>query len=529
MIYVYIVYLSLGVDLSPEAIKTVFNQYEIEQSGDELHLKPFDFKEDAVITCKIYTRKEMETADSFTDGLLGKVENSALQPIKRNWLAAQLYYSNVKVVFEVPKSIAHFVNFEHAMSIKKLCRSNYGLMRDHDGDLLANAFVNEQGEVENYSAVLYNPSTPPDSTTKPTRTLYAHTRIADAIFAAWPHHSKAFDDVYNLQKKLAAKTAAIPRIVMAEQAFYDGLYDLAIDYLKPIAPNKRTPKEAAILGMASYAQTYLNPNDVAGRQKAMELIQSVNGEGNADWHYALAYVLHITDPAKAAVHAQKTLDLGGGHKYNTSYLQRLVANRLEQVKRDQHIQDEVVRNNSGRLASKIPFNGFKHEDFWQDSEYAQGHYISPVQSDADFATRVADVKKRTGYKLPASYLHFMRQHNGGMPKLTFHATSSPTNWSDEGISVEGFYAVGNDVMYSLLGQYGTRFRIAEANYPDIGIYIADTPTAGHDMIALDYRFCGPDGEPAVVHVAQEDFFTITFIAKDFETFIKGLQENEEEE
>ena len=49
------------------------------------------------------------------------------------------------------------------------------------------------------------------------------------------------------------------------------------------------------------------------------------------------------------------------------------------------------------------------------------------------------------------------------------------------------------------------------------------------MIALDYRFCGPEGEPAVVHVAQEDWFAITFIAKDFETFINGLETPEDED
>lgn len=46
------------------------------------------------------------------------------------------------------------------------------------------------------------------------------------------------------------------------------------------------------------------------------------------------------------------------------------------------------------------------------------------------------------------------------------------------------------------------------------------------MIFLDYRKCGPTGEPSVVHVDQENDYKITFVAKDFESFIKGLTNGE---
>ncbi|MEV4500189.1 hypothetical protein AB0J84_31410, partial [Micromonospora arborensis] len=51
------------------------------------------------------------------------------------------------------------------------------------------------------------------------------------------------------------------------------------------------------------------------------------------------------------------------------------------------------------------------------------------------------------------------------------------------------------------------------------IYIADCPSAGHDMIALDYR---SPGEPTVVHVDQEWNYQITDLAPNFETFQTGL-------
>jgi hypothetical protein len=44
---------------------------------------------------------------------------------------------------------------------------------------------------------------------------------------------------------------------------------------------------------------------------------------------------------------------------------------------------------------------------------------------------------------------------------------------------------------------------------------------------LDYRACGKRGEPQVVYVDQEDNYSITVVAPDFETFIRGLVEESE--
>jgi hypothetical protein len=42
------------------------------------------------------------------------------------------------------------------------------------------------------------------------------------------------------------------------------------------------------------------------------------------------------------------------------------------------------------------------------------------------------------------------------------------------------------------------------------------------MIALDYRDCGPEGEPRVVHVDQARDYAVTFLAEDFARFVGGL-------
>jgi hypothetical protein len=80
-------------------------------------------------------------------------------------------------------------------------------------------------------------------------------------------------------------------------------------------------------------------------------------------------------------------------------------------------------------------------------------------------------------------------------------------------------AIGHSASFSLCGELGSAFWIAEWGYPDIGVYIVDCPSAGHDMIALDYR-C--HDEPTAVHVDQESSYQSIVLAPDFETFLKGV-------
>lgn len=164
------------------------------------------------------------------------------------------------------------------------------------------------------------------------------------------------------------------------------------------------------------------------------------------------------------------------------------------------------------------FENFDFTNFWNDSPYAQQEYMSTPPSDE----LIADVEQELGYKLPASYIWLMKQHNGGLPVNTCFPTNTPTSWSDNHIAITGILGIGRDKDNSLCGNFGSQFMIDEWEYPAIGVAICDCPSAGHDMIFLDYRECGPEGEPKIVHIDQEYDYKITPLADNFENFIRGL-------
>ena len=171
-----------------------------------------------------------------------------------------------------------------------------------------------------------------------------------------------------------------------------------------------------------------------------------------------------------------------------------------------------------------PFEGFDLSDFWEEpGDCARKNYIEPPPT----AEVIRQVEKELGYKLPESYIALMQVQNGGFSQKSAFPTSTPTSWADDHIAIEGFLSIGWDKTYSLCGRMGSRFMIEEWGYPDIGIAICDCPSAGHDMVFLDYRECGPQGEPKVVHIDQEDDYYITPLADSFEAFIRGLVDEED--
>lgn len=166
------------------------------------------------------------------------------------------------------------------------------------------------------------------------------------------------------------------------------------------------------------------------------------------------------------------------------------------------------------------FKDFDFTGFWNESSYSERDYTEPFPDDET----ILSVEQELGYELPASYIELMRIRNGGLVERSCFSTTESTSWTDDHIAITGIMGIGREKTYALCGELGSRFMIEEWGYPDDGIYVCDCPSAGHDMILLDYSRCGKDGEPEVVHVDQEADYRKTFLAKDFKTFIEGLKE-----
>ncbi|MDQ1163530.1 hypothetical protein QE422_003898 [Chryseobacterium sp. SORGH_AS 447] len=163
---------------------------------------------------------------------------------------------------------------------------------------------------------------------------------------------------------------------------------------------------------------------------------------------------------------------------------------------------------------------FDFTGFWNESSYSERDYTEPFPDDET----ILSVEQELGYKLPASYIELMRIRNGGLVERSCFSTAESTSWADDHIAITGIMGIGREKTYALCGELGSRFMIEEWGYPDDGVYVCDCPSAGHDMILLDYSRCGKSGEPEVVHVDQEADYRKTFLAKDFKTFIEGLKE-----
>ena len=170
------------------------------------------------------------------------------------------------------------------------------------------------------------------------------------------------------------------------------------------------------------------------------------------------------------------------------------------------------------------FADFDLSDFWKGSEYALKKYVSSLATDE----LIASIENELGYKLPSSYTELMESQNGGIPRKTAFPIKENAPWWLGGRAVlTGLFGIGREKAYSLCGSLGSPFMIDLWEYPAIGVYFADCPSAGHDMICMDYRKCGKDGEPEIVHVDQESDYEITFLAPNFEAFIKGLVDERE--
>lgn len=294
-----------------------------------------------------------------------------------------------------------------------------------------------------------------------------------------------------------------------------------VDLLSAVPEEERDYEAVSRLGRAY--------NNLGLYEEALNHLEKFSEFGRQDplWHYRVGYALYHLKRYKEAAAAFRTSDQLETGDRDTEFMLRRSLQKAEKQQRQERRRMESEKaaavESPGSEVEEVPFTNMSLVDFWEDSEYARESYVSEPPTDE----LIASIEEELGYKLPSSYIALMKQQNGGIPKNTCFPTEEPTSWAEDHIAITSILGIGREKSYSLCGDLGSRFMIQEWGYPDIGVVICDCPSAGHDVVMLDYRACGRDGEPEVIHVDEEDDYEITFLAENFETFIRGLVSEEE--
>lgn len=131
---------------------------------------------------------------------------------------------------------------------------------------------------------------------------------------------------------------------------------------------------------------------------------------------------------------------------------------------------------------------------------------------------VGRAQANLGVRLPDAYVEVLRERNGGVPIRRCFRTARRTSWAEDHVEISTLLGLGFD--RGIDGELGSAYLIQEWGYPNIGVVICDTPSAGHDTVMLDYRECGPEGEPRVAYVDEDR--SILLLAQNFAEFIAGL-------
>lgn len=264
-------------------------------------------------------------------------------------------------------------------------------------------------------------------------------------------------------------------------------------------------------------------NNDARYREAIQQLLSVEEQGVNDplWQYRLGYAYcYIANYEQALLAFERANELQPHDESTLEFLSQ-IRPFAEKMRRDRQRHEEQVTEweQRGTLNHLRAASGtYDPSTFWEQRDYARDNHVSAPFDEAT----IVSIEHELGYKLPTSYIQLMNTQNGGIPTRTVFPTEEATSWAEDHIAISSIMGIGREKMYSIGGELGSRFMIEDWGYPDLGIVICDCPSAGHDVVMLDYRFCGPEGEPCVVHVDQEDDYEITYLAPNFEAFIRGL-------
>lgn len=153
-------------------------------------------------------------------------------------------------------------------------------------------------------------------------------------------------------------------------------------------------------------------------------------------------------------------------------------------------------------------------DFWDNSStYGQKFIGRPVSNDD-----ITSVEDELNVQLPPEYKELIKQQNGGMVNRCIFPCGYKTGWSDDHIEINNILGIDKNKP----SIFGTKYLQSEWGYPEGYLNIANTPSSGHLEVFLDYREAGPNADPPVVSIDQEDNYKVTLLAESFGDFIRNL-------
>ncbi|NUU77357.1 SMI1/KNR4 family protein [Paenibacillus xylanilyticus] len=257
-------------------------------------------------------------------------------------------------------------------------------------------------------------------------------------------------------------------------------------------------------------------NNLERYEEAVEQFLTVEEEGKDDplWHYRIGLAYYYLEQYEDARTAFETADrLEPGDEDTQEFLGWIQSKTAEKP-----AEEEVPSAPESPVEHlHLSITDTESTDFWDDSNEALEKWVLPSPTEE----QIESVEERLVFKLPRAYVDMMKVHNGGVPHYRYIPVSEAGAAEKKLIEISGMLGIGQEKKHSLCGEEGSRFIIEQGGYPEIGVVLCKCPSDS-EIIMLDYRASDNAGEPEVVHVDKEDNYKITWLAPDFDTFVRSL-------
>jgi hypothetical protein len=140
--------------------------------------------------------------------------------------------------------------------------------------------------------------------------------------------------------------------------------------------------------------------------------------------------------------------------------------------------------------------------------------LSPLTHDM-----VGAAERELGVRLPADLLRLLHIQNGGVVSDAWDTCQAEPNfYADDYVPFDHLFGIGPAGQTGPLTLLDTAYLVREWDLPTPVVLLSGQ---GHYWVALDYRTCGPNGDPAVTWIDNEMNHELQ-LAPDFRTFVECL-------